>query len=88
MFTVGLFMLAGLQRTKTFFLKKKRLPGTICFFFGAFLVIWGWAFIGMIIELIGFINLFKFRLLNICMKKQQNNKAKTTRMIKKSTTTQ
>jgi len=33
--------------------------GTISFFFGAFLVLYGWAFIGMIVEIIGIISLFK-----------------------------
>ena len=51
-----------MERTKKFFFRKKRLPGTICFFFGAFLVIWGWPFFGIIIELIGFVNLFKYEM--------------------------
>lgn len=34
--------------------------GTTCFIFGIFLVIAGWAFIGLIVEVFGFINLFGY----------------------------
>merc|ERR1719251_849919 len=42
----------GLHRTRKFFLNKKKFPGSIAFFFGIFLVLWGW-------PLFGIINLFK-----------------------------
>ena len=49
----------GLTRTRKFFLNKKKLPGSLAFFFGAFLVLYGWTIIGMFIEIFGIINLFK-----------------------------
>jgi len=52
--TVGL----GLKKTGRFFFQRRKLRGTICFIFGIFLVIVGWAFIGLVVELFGFINLF------------------------------
>jgi len=52
--TVGL----GLKKTGRFFFQRRKLRGTTCFIFGIFLVIVGWAFIGLVVELFGFINLF------------------------------
>jgi len=59
LFIVGLVFIMGLHRTRKFFLNKKKLPGSIAFFFGIFLVLWGWPIFGMLIELFGIINLFK-----------------------------
>ena len=56
---IGLVLVMGIHRTRKFFLNKKKIPGSIAFFFGIFLVLWGWPIIGMFIELFGIVNLFK-----------------------------
>lgn len=48
----------GFQKTMRFFMQKRKLKGSICFFGGICLVIIGWAFIGILVEIFGFINLF------------------------------
>jgi hypothetical protein len=53
-------MTSGIPAAFKFFFKIEKWKGTLCFFFGFFLVIFGWAFFGMIIEVFGFFNLFGF----------------------------
>jgi len=38
----------------------RKIKGTICFLLGIVMVLCGWTFIGMIIEVFGFINLFGY----------------------------
>ena len=59
MFIIGLVLVMGLQRTRKFFLNKKKLPGSLAFFVGIALVLWGWPIVGMLVELFGIVNLFK-----------------------------
>eukprot|EP01083_Nonionella_stella_P063240 164332_1 len=59
LFIIGLVFIMGLKKTRKFFLNRKKLPGSIAFFFGIFLVLWGWPIFGMLIELFGIVNLFK-----------------------------
>ena len=40
------------------FVRRDRLRGTICFFFGMFLVLMRWGLFGMCLEAFGFLNLF------------------------------
>eukprot|EP01133_Synstelium_polycarpum_P001362 gene1362-1562_t len=58
LFLAGIALGLGFQRTGNFFFQKKKLKGTICFFFGIILVILGRTIIGLAIEGFGFINLF------------------------------
>lgn len=58
MFLVGLFLALGITKMLGFFLQAKKWKGTLAFFLGFTLVVIGWPFIGVIIELFGFLNLF------------------------------
>ena len=58
LFLVGLVMFIGLKNTYGFFVKKQKLRVSICFLLGVLLVMCGWAFIGIIIELYGAVGLF------------------------------
>ncbi|KDN43009.1 putative GOT1-membrane protein required for ER to Golgi transport [Tilletiaria anomala UBC 951] len=58
LFTGGITLLIGPQKTFYFFARKQKIRGTACFFAGMLLVFMKWTFIGMIIEAIGFLNLF------------------------------
>jgi hypothetical protein len=58
LFTSGITLLIGPQKTFYFFARKQKLRGTICFFVGMILVFAKWTIIGMIVEAIGFLNLF------------------------------
>ncbi|UZJ52198.1 hypothetical protein CBS101457_001518 [Exobasidium rhododendri] len=58
LFTSGITLLIGPQKTFYFFARKEKLRGTICFFVGMILVFAKWTIIGMMVELFGFLNLF------------------------------
>lgn len=58
LFTSGITLLIGPQKTFYFFARKQKLRGTICFFVGMLLVFAKWTIIGMMVELFGFLNLF------------------------------
>jgi len=58
LFISGVGVGLGARKTFNFFFKKEKIRGTVCFAFGIFLVIVGWAFIGLCVELFGFMNLF------------------------------
>ena len=59
MFLAGLSTTIGFQRTVKFFIKKKsNYKGTISFFLGFLLLLYGWPLIGMILEFYGFFMLF------------------------------
>ena len=60
LFVVGIFLVIGLQNAFDFFFQKKRAVGTTLFFFGIFLIMLKFTFIGLFIEFFGFINLFAF----------------------------
>ena len=51
-------MTSGFSATFKFFFQTRKWKGTLCFFIGFFFVLFGWAFIGMMIEGFGFLNLF------------------------------
>ncbi|PWY98658.1 putative GOT1-membrane protein required for ER to Golgi transport [Testicularia cyperi] len=58
LFTAGIALLIGPQKTFYFFARKQKIRGTICFFTGMILVFCKWAVIGMLVEAFGFLNLF------------------------------
>ena len=58
LFTAGITLLIGPQKTFYFFARKQKIRGTICFFLGMLLVFFKWAVIGMLVEAFGFLNLF------------------------------
>mmetsp|Transcript_12756 Transcript_12756/g.16765 ORF Transcript_12756/g.16765 Transcript_12756/m.16765 type:complete len:139 (+) Transcript_12756:102-518(+) len=58
LFLSGIAMTIGLSYTVRFFARKDRIRGTVVFFAGIVLVFVGWAKIGMILQIFGFINLF------------------------------
>ena len=49
----------GLERTFRFFFQKHKLKGSSCFLGGVLVVLFGWPLIGMIIEIYGFVLLFR-----------------------------
>ncbi|WFD32362.1 Golgi Transport [Malassezia sp. CBS 17886] len=58
LFTSGIALLIGPQKMFYFFARKQKLRGTICFFAGMALVFIRYTFIGMLVEMIGVLNLF------------------------------
>ncbi|KAH6571752.1 hypothetical protein BASA50_001660 [Batrachochytrium salamandrivorans] len=58
LFLGGLTLVIGISKTVTFFSRKEKIRGTVCFFLGVILVFLKWPFVGVCIELFGFINLF------------------------------
>ncbi|KAH3765936.1 vesicle transporter GOT1B [Pelomyxa schiedti] len=58
LFLVGVVMLIGPGRTGRFFWQPSKRRGSVCFFLGMFLVLIGWVFTGLMIEIFGVVNLF------------------------------
>ncbi|KAI0745524.1 Got1-domain-containing protein [Earliella scabrosa] len=58
LFLSGLTLIIGPQKTFYFFARKQKLRGTLCFIGGILLVFFKWPFVGVIVETIGFLNLF------------------------------
>ncbi|KAG1890365.1 hypothetical protein F4604DRAFT_1673787 [Suillus subluteus] len=58
LFLSGLTLIIGPQKTFYFFARKQKLRGTACFIGGILLVFMKYSFIGMIVEIFGFLNLF------------------------------
>lgn len=58
LFTSGITLLIGPQKTFYFFARKQKIRGTVCFFTGMVMVFLRWTFIGMLLEMFGFLNLF------------------------------
>lgn len=59
MFISGLALVIGLERTFRFFFQKDKLRGSAFFLGGILVVLLGWPVIGMVIEIYGFVQLFK-----------------------------
>ncbi|XP_029842769.2 vesicle transport protein GOT1B isoform X1 [Ixodes scapularis] len=59
LFLCGLAFVIGLERTFRFFFQRHKLRGTLAFFGGIFVVIFGFPLIGIIIETYGFVLLFR-----------------------------
>ncbi|KAK6734728.1 hypothetical protein RB195_018116 [Necator americanus] len=58
LFIVGITFVIGIQRTLVFFFEYRKLKGSILFFGGIFIVLFGYPLIGIIAEIWGFILLF------------------------------
>jgi len=58
LFLCGLTLIIGWQKTFYFFARKQKIRGTFCFIGGILLVFFKWPFIGFIVEIFGFLNLF------------------------------
>ncbi|XP_077295856.1 vesicle transport protein GOT1B [Arctopsyche grandis] len=58
LFICGLACVIGLERTFRFFFQRHKLRGSVAFFGGITVVLFGWPIVGMILETYGFILLF------------------------------
>ena len=54
----GIFMLLGTQRTLNILIRKDRWYASIMILIGVFLMLRGWAIVGMLVEGFGFVSLF------------------------------
>ena len=63
LFLSGLAFVIGLERTFRFFFQSHKVRGTASFFGGILVVLLGWPLVGMVIELYGFVVLFRWALL-------------------------
>lgn len=59
LFISGLGLVIGLERTFRFFFQREKLRGSAFFLGGIIIVLYGWPVIGMVVEIYGFIQLFK-----------------------------
>ncbi|XP_003220457.1 vesicle transport protein GOT1A [Anolis carolinensis] len=59
LFLSGLAVTIGLRRTFDFFFQKPKLKGTSFFLGGIIIVLLRWPVLGMLLEIYGFINLFR-----------------------------
>ena len=64
-FLAGLGVLLGPQGLYRFFSPQKKLKGTVCFFGGFLIIVWGYSFIGFVIQMIGAWFLFAAYLANV-----------------------
>ncbi|CAH0386456.1 unnamed protein product [Bemisia tabaci] len=58
LFISGLACVIGFGRTFRFFFQRHKVKGSAAFFGGIFVVLFGWPFVGMLIEMYGFVLLF------------------------------
>jgi hypothetical protein len=58
LFLVGLTMLFGIQSCLSFFNPMRKPRGVICFALGVILVLMRWSVIGMLVEIIGMVEMF------------------------------
>ena len=67
LFVAGIACIIGLEGTYNFFFKPQKLKGSLFFFAGIGVVLFGWAIIGFIIELYGIYLLFGYVLVCVCV---------------------
>ena len=73
LFLCGLTLIIGTQKTFYFFARKQKIRGTLCFLGGILLVFLKWPFIGFVVEIFGFLNLFGY-VANLWARLRDNNK--------------
>lgn len=56
-------MIVGVAKMGRWMMQRQKLRGTILFVGGVVLVLIGWAFIGLILEVVGFVSLFGYVLI-------------------------
>lgn len=61
LFLAGLVLVLGPNKAAGFFVKPAKWRGSLAFFGGVALVLLRYTFIGICVELFGFINLFGYR---------------------------
>ncbi|OAF70392.1 Golgi transport 1 [Intoshia linei] len=59
LFITGITCMIGVKRTLTFFFQREKAKATISFFSGMVILLFGWPILGMIVELYGFVLLFR-----------------------------
>ena len=63
----GIACIIGLEGTYNFFFKPQKLKGSLFFFAGIGVVLFGWAIIGFLIELYGIYLLFGYASVLVCV---------------------
>eukprot|EP01012_Entosiphon_sulcatum_P015484 TRINITY_DN20435_c0_g1_i3.p1 TRINITY_DN20435_c0_g1~~TRINITY_DN20435_c0_g1_i3.p1 ORF type:complete len:139 (+),score=18.50 TRINITY_DN20435_c0_g1_i3:55-471(+) len=58
LFIAGVALTIGPHKAVSFFIRKDKMKGSITFFLGITLVLFGWAIVGLAVQAFGFINLF------------------------------
>ncbi|KAG2174025.1 hypothetical protein INT44_000139 [Umbelopsis vinacea] len=58
LFLSGITAIIGPRSTLLFFMRREKIRGTICFLGGILLVFIKWPFVGIAVEIFGFLNLF------------------------------
>mmetsp|Transcript_3533 Transcript_3533/g.8813 ORF Transcript_3533/g.8813 Transcript_3533/m.8813 type:complete len:137 (-) Transcript_3533:959-1369(-) len=58
LFVSGVTMIIGPKATLRFFTRKRNRRGSIAFFVGFCFVLYGWAMVGLIVEMYGIVSLF------------------------------
>ena len=67
LFVAGIACIIGLEGTYNFFFKPQKLKGSLFFFAGIGVVLFGWAIIGFLIELYGIYLLFGYASVLVCV---------------------
>jgi len=64
-FLIGLGLLLGMTKTFKFFFRREKWKGSATYFLGIFLIVFGWSFVGFVLEMYGIWKLFASFLPNV-----------------------
>mmetsp|Transcript_81377 Transcript_81377/g.226638 ORF Transcript_81377/g.226638 Transcript_81377/m.226638 type:complete len:139 (-) Transcript_81377:190-606(-) len=64
-FLIGLGLLLGVTKAFKFFVRREKWKGSAAYFAGIFVILWGWPFVGFIVEMYGVWKLFAAFLPNV-----------------------